>query len=104
MVLRLRQSRLRHVGRSTSALTARRMLGVLLVAAIGGLTGGSASADPVVCATLSYRLLGGTRQYVLNNQCYVPSSWSPEETSQQCVLDPALLQVCWRVVLSHPAP
>lgn len=76
---------------------AQRLLMALAIAA--GLFGSSAGAaqQHTVCATLSYEVMGGPKQYVLNNECYVPTTaiWSVGEG--QCALDPSIVRVCFDV-------
>lgn len=68
-----------------------------------------AGAEPVICLTISYRLLGGPTQYVVNGQCFVPSSWPREETWGGCTTvnsDAAqpTVEVCRHIALAHPTP
>lgn len=69
-----------------------------------------AGADPVVCATVYYRLMGGSRQDVVNN-CYVPSTYSPQAGDGGCDITyyngngpSPTLQICSSYAVSHPMP
>lgn len=75
-------------------------------ALLGGVLGATvpARAGYVVCATVYYRAFGGPKQYVLNNQCYVPGSWAPlTGLGPDCTLDPSIVQVCHTITVSGPS-
>lgn len=72
-------------------------------AVVGSATVPIAGADPLVCATVYYRVMGGSRQYVLNHQCYVSTPWpSVSGAGPDCTSVDSGTQVCWGVELSLP--
>lgn len=76
---------------------------VVSVALLVGVAGSAlpARANPLVCATVYYRLFGGPKEYVLNNQCYVPTSWPTLMSKHECNLVWPV-EVCYTVTVSSP--
>lgn len=64
-----------------------------------------ARAGNVVCVTLYYQFLGSSNQYIQNNNCYVPTTWtSLGGLGLDCYGDASLIRVCWKVTVSFDDP
>lgn len=80
-----------------------RLFFVGCIAAIGWGAVSSAGADPLVCATLYYRVFGGPKQYVLNNECYVSTPWPTVIGSGlRCTSVDSIVEVCREVKIAMP--
>lgn len=63
----------------------------------------TAGADPLVCVTVYYRVLGGPKQYVFNNECYIPTPWpTVAGAGISCTTADGILQVCRQASFAMP--
>lgn len=96
-------------GEATSPRRARsRRIGRLFIAAL--LLGGSmmgapvrAGANPLVCVTVYYTILGGPRNYVADDECFVPTGWGElAGEGPDCGPLPTVVAVCYEVSFAGP--
>lgn len=92
-----------HKGRRLHRLiVAPLLLAVALLAAPA-----PSSAGNLVCLTVSYRVLGGQKEYVFDNDCYVSGpfalvSWEDECHTHNTEMGQPTLQVCYAYTISAP--
>lgn len=82
----------------------RRRVGASLLL-LGAFAGGasSATADPLVCVTVYYRVNNGPPQYLANNVCKIPTGWGPAVGyGPSCPIDTNQLDICASVTVSGP--
>ncbi|HEX9775067.1 MAG TPA: hypothetical protein VGB83_05765 [Actinomycetota bacterium] len=78
----------------------RLLLAAFLVTAFSGQ---AASADPLVCASLSYRVLGGTEHHILEDDCYVPTPWTGNAwLGPTCGGVNPFAKICYTVTVTVP--
>ncbi len=102
--LRRSDSRSRHVRTVRGVRTWQRICATVvgLVTTLGPTT--ASQADPVVCATLKYQLLGSPMQTAVDN-CWVPSPWNTQAGhGPRCDGDPASLRLCTGASVAVPMP
>ncbi len=63
-----------------------------------------AAADPVLCATVSYELFGGPKNYVVDN-CWIPSGWETQMGTgpDQCMHE-VVVRICEGTSVALPLP
>ncbi|HEX9774772.1 MAG TPA: hypothetical protein VGB83_04235 [Actinomycetota bacterium] len=81
-----------------------RLVALLLAAAGVFAAPAPSSADPVLCATIYYNLLGGPREDLVDD-CWVPSPWTPQAgVGHDCGSVVWALKVCYEIDVSFPMP
>lgn len=80
-----------------------RRFALAAVLAVPMFAGLPARANPLVCATATYSVLEGPTNYVVNNQCFVPTPWGTAGGSgPECVTVVPVAKVCYTLVVSGP--
>lgn len=99
----LRAARGRKLNATARGVRSARRLAVAL-AILGASAWSPASADPVVCASLSYTIGTGSEQTVVDD-CWVSSNWKPQGgVGPTCDGPNDVLEVCVGATVSHPMP
>lgn len=79
-----------------------RMAAVVIAMVAAGVA--PASSAPVLCAKVTYGVLGGQQQTLVDD-CWVSSPWSPQGgAGPHCDGPNGILDVCYEVNISHPMP
>ncbi|HEX9776382.1 MAG TPA: hypothetical protein VGB83_12490 [Actinomycetota bacterium] len=77
----------------------RALLAAGLVA--GALGTPAASAEPLVCLTVSYSLFGQPKEYVVEDECHVPTPWTTMGAGPCGGVNP-YAKVCAEVAVAVP--
>lgn len=94
-------------GRNETRMLPRRKRPLRSLALMAAMVAGfwaPASAQPVLCATVTYQILGGPQQPVVDD-CWISSNWDPQGgLGPDCDGPNDILDVCYEVSISHPMP